>query len=122
MTGPIEGSTGSGPIQPADEPEGAKPTERVGQALEVNAAGQTDETSGDVSCAQFDALRSIIQDGVDRGLGEDEILDEIVGSELKGAFGDSIARMTAKDVAEAVANDPNLSEMFARLIAMAKRK
>ena len=119
MTGPIEGPTGSGPIEPANEPKGPQRAEGVGREFDLSPAGETDKTPGEVASTQFDALRGIIQDGVNRGLGKDEILREIAGSELKGAFGESASRMTAEAVAEAVANDPNLSQMFSRLFAMA---
>ena len=63
----------------------------------------------------YERMASRIQTGVSRSMSRDQILDDLVDSETKQAFGDSASPQMTAAVADAFRTDPNLSQMFNQL-------
>ena len=126
MTGPIDGRSRigpqgaqgpQGPIGPGEPggPEKAKPK----QVFDVAGAERAAEQVKRAVRENYDAVRNRIRDGLNRGLGKDQILEELTRDELADAFGAKVSERMVGSVARAVTEDPSLSQVFGKLFEKA---
>lgn len=88
--------------------------------FEVGAVSQPPAREVEARVMQnYGAVSSRIQDGLKRGLDRGQILQELARHELSDLFGGKVTDAAVKYVSDAVANNPNLSQMFGQLFKLA---
>ena len=89
------------------------------QPFNVDAAGATPESVEQAVGQQFAAIQSRIQEGLSQGLDRKQILESLARHELSEAFGKGVSDKGTSAVADAVSDDPNLSQLFNKLFKLA---
>jgi hypothetical protein len=115
------------PIRPAgsahhaSEITGAAPVSRAGDVQQAFSVGSASAASG-VSPTHFAALRTRIQDGLDKKLSRDAILNDLVAYETSRAFGPGAPAGIKDKVAEQFRTDPVLAALFNDLFTAASTR
>ncbi len=114
-----------GPSGPSG-PRGAAHTERTRAASSADAAfelrgAQTPSTepSGAPIADAAVRLRTLIDEGLDRGLGKDEILERVVANGIQRGLGPLASPELEQKVVRAIEQNPAARELFDRLYARA---
>ena len=109
------------PTGPAKESAPADKKFEVGGAPGQLPAGQAQGAAAAIR-PNFERMASRIQAGVSKSMNRDQILEDLVDSETKQAFGESASPQMTAAVADAFRTDPNLSQMFNQLYIKATSK
>lgn len=120
MTDPINNRR---PIGPTSGPQQAGPadTKKVTgkQPFQVSGAKPSAESVQNAVGQNFGAIRTRIQDGLAQGMDRKQILTTLAEHELADAFGTKASKQAAGAVADAVMQDPSLSQIFNKLFKLA---
>jgi hypothetical protein len=119
-SGPPRGPVGpQGPTGPA-ETGGAEKAKAPKKTFSVGEAQRAAEQIKSVVRDNYELLQTRIRDGLGRGLGKEEILQELTRDELADAFGPNVSGEMVVSVSKAVMDEPSLSQIFSKLFKMAK--
>lgn len=124
---PFNVSRPTGPQGP-DAPKKTEGTDKTagkgfGDAMQgPRSVGGSSPTQPTPSSPEFDAMMPVIRDGIDQGLGREQIVGRVVADQLQRQFGESVTPEMTQAVAERFDSDPNLSQIFDTLYAEAKRQ
>lgn len=107
-------------------PHGAGRTERTRAAgptdagFEVRSAQSPASASSGAKAGGAGArLRKLIDEGLERGLGKDEILERVVSSGIQRGLGPLASPQLEQQVVRAIEENPAARELFDRLYARA---
>lgn len=110
------------PIRPSDSAGRPARIGGVPDVDQVQAAAQAFGAEGvdAVAAARYEAMRMRIREGLAAGRTRDEILDDLVGSETRRAFGERAGEELRAKVAASFREDPSLRRLFEELMGAAR--
>lgn len=123
--GPPPGADGPGKIQGPGEAAQPQPSEKTQgpSAPFENVLQRPAETQATPDVARVDQpnlerISARIQDGLDRSLTKDEILENVIDGEIQVAFGPQASPEMVNAVTEAFRNNEQLKSLFNRMYSM----
>ncbi len=109
--GDLQKASGALPPKKLSAIDAAAEAFRAASAAKVEPAG---------GATHFALLRTRIQDGINKNLSKDAILDDLVTFETTRAFGTDATVEMRKKVADQFREDPRLAELFGELMTASR--
>jgi len=108
----------SGPKGPgrADGPDKAKGAGFVRGLSGPEGADATD-AGFEITDATYGRMRSKIKDALDKGLPQEEILEQVIHAEIEAHFGGNASPEMSQSVSEAFQGNSQLQSLFNQLLA-----
>ena len=122
--GPPPGAGGPEKIQGPGESTQPRPSETQGPSKSfenvLQGPGETQATPAATNVDQpnFERISARIQDGVDRSLTRDQILESVIDGEIQAAYGPEASHEMVNAVTEAFRNNEQLKSLFNKMYSM----